>query len=205
MKNVFALSAAFAAILSFVTVVLPQTRERTILWPPLPVGQIKSAADGIKLSSVNEAVQISEITVAGRSITPGQPFAADEDWLRTLTVRLKNVSGHTIVGAKIGFGLPETKTDERQIGFSLDYGKLGIGGIPPHGQALVVPDEQFDLKFNDAQYRLYLDFFGKHAGTTSFTQAWIGITTVKFDDGSIWSSGCLNAINPNASCPRAAT
>ena len=198
------LIAALTSILLVATVAFPQSKERTIMWPPHPLGLIKPAGDGIRSATVNEAVQIVDITVAGRSITPGQPFLADDDWLRTLTLRLKNVSGQPIVGAKIFFGLPETKIEERQVAFSLEYGKVGVM-TAPDGQPPVRTDEEFEMKFSAAQYQRYLDFFGKQAGTAIFTKVWIGLITVKFDDGGVWTNGCLKAINPNASCPRAAT
>ena len=183
-----------------------QTKDRVIMWPPLPIGQIKSAAPGIKLSPITEAVKIMDISVAGSSVTPGQSFAAGDDWLRTLTLRLRNVSGQRIVGVTMRFGLPETRLeDSRQIGFMLEYGNIGSGGIPPDGREPVKAGGEFELKFNDAQYQRTLQMFAKRAGTTSFTKVWLGITTVQFEDGSIWSSGCLKAINPSVSCSRAAT
>ena len=105
-----------------------QSNERLLMWPPLSVGRITSAGTGIKPSPVEEAVKITDIRVAGHSITTGEAFDADDDWLRTLTFRLKNVSGQPIMGARIGFGLPETKKGEGMIGFSLEYGQ-GLGAV----------------------------------------------------------------------------
>lgn len=199
MKELFTSTIALALVVFGGAIAAAQS-NRTLLWPPLPVGRITSAGDGVKLSSVNEAVQISDITVAGKSVIPGEAFNADDDWLRTLTLRLKNVSDQTIVAVRVGFGLPETRAEDRQVGFSLEYGKMGLGGIVPDGQAMVRPDEEFELRFTDAQYRNYLEFFAKHAGSANFTRAWIGITTIQFKDGTMWSSGCLRATNPRASC-----
>ncbi len=64
----FSVSAAFA-----------QTSDRMLMWPPLPIGRITSAGSGVSLSPVQEAVQIVDISVAGRSITAGEAFAADDD------------------------------------------------------------------------------------------------------------------------------
>jgi hypothetical protein len=204
MKKLFASTILVALAVFGGANAAAQRSNRTLIWPPLPVDRITSAGDGIKLSPVNEAVQISDITVAGHSVIPGETFNADDDWLRTLTIRLKNVSGQTIVAARVGFGLPEKKAGDRQVGFSLEYGKMGLGGIVREGQAMVRPEEEFEMKFNGDQYRKYLEFFAKHAGSVNFTKAWIGITTIKFEDGTIWSSGCLRATNPRASCtPRA--
>jgi hypothetical protein len=82
---------------------------------------------------------------------------------------------------------------------------MGSGGISPDGQSIVQPDEEFELKFSDEQYRNTVAFFVKHAGSANFTKVWIGITTIKFDDATIWGNGCLRAINPRASCTSSAS
>src|SRR5215210_5154637 len=56
------------------------------------------------------ALQIVEIKAGGNPVTLGQTFAADEDWLRSLSVRIKNVSGKTINVLPISFGLSELDT-----------------------------------------------------------------------------------------------
>jgi hypothetical protein len=81
---------------------------------------------------------------------------------------------------------------------------MGLGEVVPDRRATVRPNEEFELRFDEAQYRNNLQFFAKYAGSANFTKAWIGITTIKFEDGTIWGSGCLRATSPKASCiPRA--
>jgi hypothetical protein len=190
---------------SAVLVASAQSSERLLMWPPLSVGRITSAGTGIKLSPVEEAVRITDIRVAGHSITAGEAFDADDDWLRTLTFRLKNVSGQPIMGARIGFGLPETKKDDGMVGFSLEYGQgSGAAWTRPEVQAVVKPDEEFELKFTDAQYQNYLHFFAKHGAPLRLSKVWIGITTIKFEDGTIWGSGCLRGSGARNSCTNVA-
>lgn len=200
MKKLFVSAFALALVVFSGVLAAAQSNNRTLMWPATPIGRLTSARNGIKLSAVNEAVQIADITVAGHSVIPGESFNADDDWLRTLTFRLKNVSGQSIAAVRIGFGLPETRAEDRQVGFSLAYGKMAPGGVVPEGQSMIRPEEEFDVKFTDAEYRNYLEFFAKHAGSASFSKVWIGITTIQFEDGTIWSSGCLRATNPKASC-----
>jgi hypothetical protein len=117
---------------------------------------------------------------------------------------MKNISGRPIIGAHIGFGLPETNYKGGRLGFSLEYGK-GLGtGTPSDEQKVIMPDEEFELKFNEPQYQRHRGFVAERSSLTSFSKVWVGITTVKFEDGSIWSSGCLRASHPSNSCtPRA--
>jgi len=178
---------------------LGQVRDRILTWPPIPSGRITSAQED-KLSTVEEAVQISDIRVEGHSITLGQTFTADDDWLRTLTIRLKNVSGLRIIAARIHIGFPETRDSERFIGTTLEYGKALRVGIPSEERPVVMPNEEFEMKFSDLQYQSKLQFFAKHAGTAQFSKVWIAQTLIKFEDGTLWGSGCLRAINPKSSC-----
>ncbi|HAF13560.1 MAG TPA: hypothetical protein DCK99_07640 [Blastocatellia bacterium] len=200
----FQLIVAAVLIIVVVRTTSAQPKDRVIEWSTYPLGRIGSAAEGIKPSPVTEALEIVDMTVAGRSITVGQPFAADKDWLRSLTFRMRNVSGQPITGARIGFDLPETKTEDHSLGFSLEYGKGLSTGIPSDEQKVIMPNEEFELKFNEAQYERHRKFVAERSTIPSFSKVWIGVTTVKFEDGSSWASGCLRSANPSNSCtPRA--
>jgi hypothetical protein len=200
----FQLILAAVLIIVVVRTTSAQPKDRVIEWPTYPLGRIGSAAEGIKLSPVTEALEIVDITVVGRSITVGQPFAADDDWLRSLTFRMRNISGQPIAGARIGFDLPETKTEDHSLGFSLEYGRRLSTGILSDEQKVIMPNEEFELKFNDAQYERHRKFVSERSKLPSFSKVRIGVTAVKFDDGSSWGSGCLRSTNPSNSCtPRA--
>jgi hypothetical protein len=71
------------------------------------------------------AVEIIEIKVAGVPVTLGKPFTAGEDWLRDLTVRVRNVSAKPIIWASMNFGVPETKSVRGGrtsfMGFAVEY------------------------------------------------------------------------------------
>jgi hypothetical protein len=181
-----------------------QAQDRVVEWPPYPVGRINSAGAGIVLSPVTAALEIVEVRVADRPIAIGQSFIADDDWVRSLTFRMKNISGQPIIGARLGLGLPETKTADNSLGFSLEYGKGLSTGIPSDEQKVIGPDEEFELKFSESQYQRHKKFVSERSKRSSFSKVWVGITTVKFADGSIWSSGCLRGSDPSNSCtPRA--
>jgi hypothetical protein len=196
----FQLILAFAFIIVLVGTASAQPKDRIIEWPTYPQGRISSAAEEIKLSPVIEALEIVDITVVGRSITVGQPFAADDDWLRSLTFRMKNISGQPITGARIFFSLPETKPETNSLGFSLEYGKGLSTGIPSDEQRVIMPNEEFELKFNEAQYERHRKFVSEWSKLPSFSKVWIGVAGVKFKDGSSWGSGCLRSANPGNAC-----
>ncbi len=112
-----------------------------------------------RLADVKEAVEIIDVKVGDVSITLGRPFLAGDDWLRGLCFRMKNVSGRPIIGARLSFGLPETKVRNSSLGFSLEYGRGESTGIASDEQKVVMPNDEFELKFNDRQYQGLRQFF----------------------------------------------
>jgi hypothetical protein len=76
--------------------------------------------------------------------------------------------------------------------FSFEYGMGLSTRIPSDEQRVIMPNEEFELKFNDAQY--------DRSKLLSFSRVSIDRTVVKFDDGSSWSSGCLRSAIQSNSC-----
>jgi len=188
------------SVLAGFTPALSQSKDRIIEYPVFPAGQIDSAEKGINPSGLKNVLELVDVKVAGRSITIGQPFSAEEDWLRSLVFRMKNTSERSIIGARIHFGLPETKTEDKIFGFSLEYGKGLSTGIASDEQKIIKPNEEFELKFNDAQYQRHKKFFSERSSLSSFSKILIGVTTAKFEDDLIWATRCLHSSNSSNSC-----
>jgi hypothetical protein len=176
-----------------------QAKDRIIEYPVFPIGFIESV-EGINPSGLKNVLEIVDVKVAGRSITIGQPFSAEEDWLKSLVFRMKNTSKRSITGARIHFGLPETKSDDKHFGFSFEYGKGLSTGIASDEQKIIKPNEEFELKFNEAQYQRYKKFFSERSNLSSFSKILIGVTMAKFEDELIWATRCLYSSNPSNSC-----
>ena len=54
----------------------------------------------------DEPLAITEVKASGQSVTPDQLFTANDDWLKTLTVSVKNNSDKVIVYAAINLQFP---------------------------------------------------------------------------------------------------
>jgi len=184
----------------FCRIVSAQPKERLVEWPTDPIGRVTVATRGIKVSTVAEALEIVDITVAGRSITVGHPFPAADDWLRSLKFRMRNISGQPIRGARISFDLPETSIENRSLGFSLEYVNGLSTGIPADEQKGIMPDEEFEFQFDDAQYERHRKFVSERTTLASFSKVRITWTAVRFEDGSSWVSGCLRSVKPKNAC-----
>ena len=178
-----------------------QTQARLISWQPHTFGRITRAAEGVRLSPVAEALEIVGFTVEGEAITLGEPFAASNEWLKSLKVRVWNISGQTLSRAQMYFVLPESRTEEgRTISLILKYGSIAAETL-----RLIQPDEEFELSLMEEDYERLNERIAERRNPTIINRLFITLASVQFADGTSWASGCIRATNPKNSCPPSAT
>ena len=188
MKNMIqGIAQTFLPILALIALTnsgFGQTRERLLDWHPLPA-HVDNRLNGQPTEW--EPIQLLEISVQGRAITCGQPFIADDDWLRGLTFKIKNLSGKTIKLVRIYFIVPEAKFKDSALGFSIEYGKETIDGVKlVYGSERLQPGAEAELIFGITAYNHYRDLLAKEGSSPDFTKVFIGMTYVRFDDGMVW-------------------
>lgn len=166
-----------------------QGTGRIIEWPPLdnPLGNVVSGENGKMIPTDIKALEIVFISADGNRVTPGESFTAQDDWLKTFTVRVKNTSGRSIQAIRLHFGLPEAKSGDAISGFSLEYGR-GLGtGIDYGEQKVIPPGEEVELFRNDRHYKRDSEGIAQRTGVSNFTRVLLGPATVKFEDGTVWT------------------
>ena len=67
-------------------------------------------------------LELVEIKVAGRPVILGQPFASGGDWLKNMTLRVKNISNKPILAFGVGGGLLGGLEEELPPYASFQYG-----------------------------------------------------------------------------------
>ncbi|MFZ1700523.1 MAG: hypothetical protein WBO10_18025 [Pyrinomonadaceae bacterium] len=166
--------------------------ERIIDWLPVATGQAYTVGDNGKLlESDTKALEIVEIRVEVKTITPGLPFLVDNDWLKSFAVKVRNISNKKISSIRLHFALPETKSLDSQMGFSLEYGKELSTGIDYGLQAAIEPGEEVVLIRNDRHYSRDKEGIAKRTGKADFSALTIGLSTVRFEDGTVWMAAKL--------------
>ena len=166
-----------------------QGTGRIIEWPPLenPLGNVLAGENGRYIPTEIKALEIVFISAEGSRISPGVPFTAQDDWLKTFTVRVKNTSDRPIQAIRLHFGLPEAKRGDAISGFSLEYGK-GLGtGIDYGEQKVMAPGEEVELVRNERHYKRDSEGIAQRTGVSNFTRVLLGHATVKFEDGTVWT------------------
>ena len=166
-----------------------QTRDRLLdWWPRTPMGNRLNGQP-----TDWEPLQLLEITVEGRTVTCGQPFTAGEDWLKSLSFKIRNVSGKPIKFIRISFNVPEAKFKDSTLGFALEYGRETSDGVSlSYGKERLMPGEEAELTHDARAYYRYRDVIAKAGGNTDFSNALILPTYVRFEDGMVWDGPRLN-------------
>lgn len=175
-------------------------RSKVIDWPPNVTDRALGVVDGKYIPSDTKAIEIVEMKVEGQAILPGRQFSAGDDWLRTFAVRVRNVSGKSISSIYLQFILPEANVLDRQSGFHLEYGKELGTGIDSRNQAAIEAGQEIVLLRSEREYARQKEGITKGTGMTEFNSVTIGISTVKFGDGTVWYS--YKVPFPAASTPR---
>ena len=188
MKKIFLLIAAL--VLFSYSHIRAQDTERIVEWPTVenPLGNVIAGEGGKYVPTGMNALEIVFISAQGKRITPGVAFTAQEEWLKTFTVRVKNTSDRPIAAIRLHFGLPEAKYRDGTSGFSLEYGRGLSTGIDYGEQKAIAPGEEVELVRNDRHYRRDAEGIARRTGNSNFTRVSLGHATVKFEDGTVWTA-----------------
>jgi hypothetical protein len=142
------------------------------------------------------SLQIIDIRVAGKPIVLGEPFAADDEtWLKSLTFRVKNISGKTInsMYVGLGFGFPEFGKDGRNdVAISLLSGIYGKGydnRVSSEKGKPILPGEEIDLAFTETQLSIIRQMMASSGMTAVDRIKFMPFTFVTFADNSRVRSG----------------
>lgn len=156
---------------------LAQVNERTIVTKNNPRSPVK----------------LMSIRTKGREVESNKPFVDDDDWLKELTVDVRNDSDKTLtfLQLELYFPRPDSNAEKPGASFTLDFGDNPFSydssaAMPPLSVKSISPGEHLKFVLTDnrlnALSALLLDtgFF-----VTSKLQ--IRVNLIGFSDGTAWS------------------
>ena len=172
-----------------------QTQQKALLWPDHPRGSHNErtrAPNQVFKQLV--AIEIQDINLAGKSIAIGEPFAADEDWLRDLTFRVKNVSDKDLMGIQITLILSELKKP-----IQVPY----VSGCRhDKNQPCIRPGDEVELRIPPIKlYEWVKSVVASEPELPKITRATIYDVLVSLPGDIAWSSGCVKTKDPRQACP----
>jgi hypothetical protein len=202
-KRLLALDSIFKMVILLfcVTPAFAQAPDGVILGPENPMGRLRQKqVKNMRLAEVDNPIEITNISVNGKSIIIGEAFLTPDNWIRTLTIRMKNISEQPIKSILMSISLPDvTLSNGMGRGFTLR------GGTNPTGKPKVImPREEVELEWLEAEYQMFQETNVRLNVSGNYKKAKIGMTSVIFTDGTLWGSDCLRATDPRNSCRGAA-
>jgi len=114
-KLILASLAFLVALLAPSPALSRQVKSRVIPWP-------EWVADVEEDDDHPIALEVIEIKIGGKGIILGEPFEEGEDWLKKMTIRVKNIGKKPIVAFGVGGGLLEGTDEELAPYASFRYG-----------------------------------------------------------------------------------
>ena len=167
--------------------VFAQDKQRIIEWAePWPDGLLKSAEKTV-VSQI-EVLEIIDVAVAGKSVEFGKSFNADDEWLKNLTVRIKNVSDRSISIVQLNLFLPQIMPGGPMM--SLCYGCGGVGD----GQS-IKPGDEVEMKV--VFYDWLVGQIRSRTILSEITRAEIQDMIVTLHDGKVLYSRRVKTVNKN--------
>jgi hypothetical protein len=147
-----------------------QQQEKIVDWHPF------------RAATEAKVLEIVDVKVNGESVTMGSPFTASEDWLVTLTFRVRNVSGKVIDNFAFGVAFPELEVNGVSPGFTIGYG----GDFPRNAGRgkLMLPDEEVDLKLPADEIKGMRRAGERTLGTSDLGKVTIAAGLLTYQDGS---------------------
>jgi hypothetical protein len=181
------------------TSALVRGQTKLIVWPREPGHRIRPArTPGGQSNALAQfdSFEIEDITVEGKSIIIGQVFAASDDWLNAITVRIKNVSQQKFQTIQLTLILPEIK-DGPDIpvcyGCAIEERRKGFA-----------PGDEVELKtLSSSKFYDWVKLsISEKTSSSSITTAQIRDTLAIAWDNKSWLSECVKTTNPQNACPK---
>lgn len=152
---------------------------------------------GTQLFRVLDRVEIESIKV-GEPVTMGQAFTADDDWLKNIVIKVRNVSGQQLSTIQATLVLPQFGPESPDVvycyGCTAEQKAKGIAAGESVELAMLGGDYYDFVKMRAAE----------KGGIAQINKAQIRDMLVSLPDKSRWVSGCIKTSDVKNACPVAA-
>lgn len=132
-----------------------------------------------------EPIKILGVKNIRKALTLGRKSVEEDDWLKGLSIALKNTSDKTIsfIGIELHFIKPGAPEDETITAYQLFY------NTKTSPQATIPPKGVAEIKLSDEEYSDLTQTLSRADYPQGATEVEIIVDEVRFDDGTLWRSG----------------
>ena len=179
-----------------VTPAFSQSQSKVVGWSKSPIGRNNEKTSGsLQLYPKIDGVEIEDFAVDAKSIIIGEPFSAGDDWLRSFSVRVRNISDQRLLKVQITLVLPEMDSESPDVVFC--YGCAGA-----EKDKVVMPGEVVELKMLGGGFYYGIKSRISEKGSVSrINKAELRNMYVTLANDTTWFSGCVKTANPRNACP----
>lgn len=183
--SLFSVIAALS--LTLPPVVRPQNQSR----------EMNQEGDALleKATDFNPPVKITLVKSRIGIIEPDKKLTADEDWVKGLTVTVRNDSKKplTHVSLHVRFRRPQEQKNAVDFVESLNYGESPIptadGQTLYNSAQAIMPGESVELKLSDEDFSAVKTALRESNYPVNIKRIKISVALLGFDDGTIWMAG----------------
>lgn len=148
----------------------------------------------------NEPIEITDIKVNGQSISFDKKFTADDEWLRSLTISVKNKSDKLILYASIRLQFPRPAGSQGRTAIGdLSYGNGALQTRRPISQETLVgisPDETVEIRLPAQQFVALCELLAATNYPSSIEKVELSISHIIFADDTMWYAGAISIRDP---------
>ncbi|MGA9995104.1 MAG: hypothetical protein WBP93_06810 [Pyrinomonadaceae bacterium] len=149
------------------------------------------------VSVPNQPVQILNTNLLGKSFKLGEKIDGDDDWLKSLSLKVKNVSNKPITYIGMYYTFPETKASGNMMVFPVRYGQNKRIAIVTDEPKLLMPGDAVDMALSAAQYAKLKSFIERRHQLINIHKIKVELVEIHFEDGTVWNGGNLYRIDAN--------
>jgi hypothetical protein len=151
----------------------------------------------------DEPMKVISIKVKGKTIESHKRFVEEDDWLKSLTIKLKNVSNKPIIFFEISLRFPATEEDpdgpQPSYVRDLKYGREPLMDAPalPDQVKPVMPNETVDITLTEEDREAIELSLIQLGFSADIKYVKMLLRTVIIDDDTMWRAGKILRRDPN--------
>jgi hypothetical protein len=149
----------------------------------------------------NPVTEIVNLKVKGMPVGFGEKLNAGDEWLKGLTVNVRNISSKPIIYLELQIELFGGKEDAEATGkppfvYPLSYGDYHADPSQVPAAQAVAPGGTLNITLTDDEYLSLVSSLSAAAYPLSIAHAQLTVADVIFADGTRWYKGLLLQRNP---------
>lgn len=136
-----------------------------------------------------EPVELRAVKEQNKRLVMGEPFEANEDWLKGMAFDLKNVFSKDITYIEVYLNFPETTSSGNEMAYVLKFGENPKTNDIQKEVPILKPGEEITLTLDENTYQRLSQFLQKRHPISSLTTVRVDFGLVVFSDHTAWQAG----------------